>query len=673
MVAEAVGDVGVEQSDLTRAVYKCLYRSTLDSLINSKKIPTGAPKLFLQKLLVRKPCVAVAEHEAQVWAVGHAQTMGLDMVKSAFMKKASGGGGDGGGGGGGGGGGKAMAKAAAAFAGSVKGGELEHARAWTTRLAEALVTSIEAEQTLLRLVTELTLADLRNVMRQLSSPPPGGKQIVLSQVVANGVGGVAKVNLLRKLDLAVVPLVNAPLYLNGAWRLLPGRGPFSESGSPYALPLRYAEGEERRRPDRDPTGPMLALLDAGQRLRPDGSELNVIRLHRIWCMQNATADGSAELTIEKMIDEHVTLTLRNSFFDRVGGGGEEDDNGEIVIKGKAEVMRYLISDGFAMLNVGGSVEAPKKRGEGLTYVQPCALTAEGDTRVVFGAGGREANGSTAERLRMGELIKWGPWGQALSIVRVFEPLETHYEWVYRNQVGNFAGIKASLDKGVLYFLLVHHRAPSHAACPPFAAKVLGGSKAVFERLDNELSRMTGHIGAISANLLGDKFDDLQARRARGAAAAATDDALGSRGGSRGGSGGGSGGGGAEASPEMAHMREIERRAYQTCVTWDSGSPGAGPDLSVVSFAGRWLPLGETPKRAGELVICVRETIGWKYQSKPPAKGDAKPTASRKIGMLMREVFIDTKLHEAPPFAPGLAPGWALYEQYGRQPDEVNSK
>ena len=189
----------------------------------------------------------------------------------------------------------------------------------------------------------------------------------------------------------------------------------------------------------------------------------MIRLHRIFTMQSAAADAAAELTLDKMMDEHVTLTLRSCFFNQVSAD-------EPVIKGKAEVMRYLTNDGFSTLGVGGTPEAPKPKGEGCTFVQPCAITPDGDTRVIFGAGGKEATGSTKDRLRVGELIKWGPWGVALSIVRVFDPLPTHYEWVMRNNGGNFAGVRAMLAPSCKYYTIIHHHAPAHAQTPPFAAK-----------------------------------------------------------------------------------------------------------------------------------------------------------------------------------------------------------
>ena len=162
------------------------------------------------------------------------------------------------------------------------------------------------------------------------------------------------------------------------------------------------------------------------------------------------------------------------------------------------------------------------------------------------------------------------------------------EWVYRTQMGNFAGIKKLLDKGVIYYCIVHHHAPAHAQAPPFSAKVMAGQKGVFERLDNEMARMQGHIGAISPTFLGDKLDDLQARRAL---AAEEDAQLEHAGGDEG--------------EGQAEQREIARQAYKMSVEWDSGAPGDGPDISVLSFVGRWLPLGEQPKRMGELVICCR--------------------------------------------------------------------
>ena len=56
---EAVCDVSVEQSDLIRGVYKLLYRSKLDAVLTSPKIPNGASRQFLNRLIKRKPVVRV--------------------------------------------------------------------------------------------------------------------------------------------------------------------------------------------------------------------------------------------------------------------------------------------------------------------------------------------------------------------------------------------------------------------------------------------------------------------------------------------------------------------------------------------------------------------------------------------------------------------------------------
>ena len=117
-----------------------------------------------------------------------------------------------------------------------------------------------------------------------------------------------------------------------------------------------------------------------------------------------------------------------------------------------------------------------------------------------------------------------------------------------------------------------------------------------------------------------------------------------------------------------------------------------------------------PKRKGQLVVCVRETIGWKYLGKPakPKPGEAegageKPSAARKIGgaraargghlnstclsrlsflalaltllivcisppdptaVLVREFFVDKKLNEPKPAAPGFKAQWELHKLRG---------
>ena len=111
--------------------------------------------------------------------------------------------------------------------------------------------------------------------------------------------------------------------------------------------------------------------------------------------------------------------------------------------------------------------------------------------------------------------------------------------------------------------------------------------------------------------------------------------------------------------------EIAREAYGQCLNY--GGDGEGPKRSVLHFAGRWLPLGEGSKRKGQLVVCVRETIGWKYLSKPDKDGNDKPSAARKIGMLCREFFVDKKLYEPAPAAPGFKPQWELWKLSGGAP------
>ena len=158
-----------------------------------------------------------------------------------------------------------------------------------------------------------------------------------------------------------------------------------------------------------------------------------------------------------------------------------------------------------------------------------------------------------------------------------------------------------------------------------------------------MSRMVGKVAVISPNLLGDKITDLQARRQAGYGIPPDE----------------------TGSEQAAAERAIAQEAYDLSVGWESGAPGDGPDISVVCFAGKWLPLGEGPKRIGELVISCRETIGWKYENKPPPPGkDAKPSAARTIGMLIREFYYDTELHEAPPFAPAFRSAWELYVRRG---------
>ena len=284
------------------------------------------------------------------------------------------------------------------------------------------------------------------------------------------------------------------------------------------------------------------------------------------------------------------------------------------------------------------------------------LTSDGQTRVVYGAGSKESCGSLSERFRMGEQIKWGPWGNIVSLLRVEKPLETHYEWASFFSMSNFAAVKKFLDREVVYYCILNQYAPENKQSPLFVCKKFVGAKAVFDRLDNEMSRQAGNISCISAPLAGEKLRDLRTRRML---TADVDDLT-----------------IANGDPNVpAEQVELAREAYKQCLNFGQtlsqqanrlGQGGAeGPKRSVVHFCGKWLPLGEGSKRKGDLVITVRETIGWKYNTKPPkpaadgVEQEEPPSASRGVGMLCREFFIDRKLHEPLPPAPGLAPMWAL--------------
>lgn len=559
-------------------------------------------------------------------------------------------------------------------------GEAAKAKKWAKKVVKALEASRDGQRSLLRWITACTADELRDVQRALSAAPPGSQAILLADLCKAGVGGVAKLVMLQKLDKAMVPDSDGPLKLGSAFRLLPGRdAPPPPAGAPrtpkYTLPLRYAEGEEEVRGAADGTSPSyvetsqglfhphgLRLLDAGQRLAPDGTMFNVVRLHRIFAMQSAAADRAGSLILERMLDEFVTLTLRSAFFDKASAVLDDLSEEEIVLKGKSEVLRYMINDGFSLLKVGGP--SGKKANTGCQYVQPCMLTADGQTRVVLCAGTRESCGSTADRMRLGEQIAWSPWGTVLSIVRVEKPLETHYEWATFFQCGNFKGVKSMLDKDMTYYCILNQYAPENPKKPRFAAFKFEGLDASFGRLDSEMSRQVGSISVVSPPFSGEKLRDLRSRRVVVADEPASVIAN------------------HDPNAESVAMREqvkIAREAHHQCLHYGEtvrkeaerlGAGGAeGPKRSVVHFAGRWLPLGEGANRKGQLVVCVRETIGWKYNSKPPPPkpgddGDPPetPSASRKVGFLCREFFIDTSLHEPSPLAPGFGAAWAMHKQ-----------
>ena len=116
------------------------------------------------------------------------------------------------------------------------------------------------------------------------------------------------------------------------------------------------------------------------------------------------------------------------------------------------------------------------------------------------------------------------------------------------------------------------------------------------------------------------------------------------------------------SPDIQAKVAIAKEAYEQCLTY--GGPGEGPKRSVLHFCGRWLPLGEGPSRKGQLVCLVRETIGWKYDTKPPKEGkEEKPSAARGVGLLVREFFVGKKgtWPEPEPAAPGFRACWNMYK------------
>ena len=171
----------------------------------------------------------------------------------------------------------------------------------------------------------------------------------------------------------------------------------------------------------------------------------------------------------------------------------------------------LLPDSRSILVFGGF--DGKQKGSGMQYAQPVILTNDGQTRVVFGSGKRDTCGALADRFRMGEQIKWTPWGQIAQIVRVEKPLASHFEWVSFFQMANFAGVKKYLDKEADYYVITHTLFPESPAAPCFNAMKFSGQEDVFKRLDNEMSRQGGNISCISPTFTGDKLKDLRMRRA----------------------------------------------------------------------------------------------------------------------------------------------------------------
>jgi hypothetical protein len=639
VAAEAVGDVSVEQADLIRSIYKVMYKSnecgcTFDMVLLQQKVPNAAPRRFLSKLVKRKPCIKVSADEARAWC------------------------------------------------GDLDGeGEAAAAKAWAKAVQKAIDASRAAQASLLHWITYLTVEDLQAIQGELSTPPPGGSAILLNDMVASGIGGVAKNSLLQKLDTALVPDMDEPMRLPKTYRLLTGReaqGGASEAA--YGLPLRYAEGEEDKK-TKDPNALQeivmmsagawddsesvprwtnfrswdytttmrtqsgmpavaaagLGLLDAGQRLRPDGSQMNVLRLHRIWTMQNSAADKASCLTMERMLDEFVTLTVRSAFFETVAGIVDQFE-----LKGRSDVFQQLIGvKGFGELKARGP--EGKKAIEGLQYVQPAMLTDDGQTRVVFGAGTRETCGSLSEHFRMGEQITWSPWGTILSILRVEKPLDTHFEFLAFFNVNNYAAVKKMLASTVVYYELFNQSAPEGKQSKRFLARKYVGSAAVFGRLEAEMGRQSGNISTVSAPLAGEALSDLRKRKKHMSDPSVEDAEL----------------------PQLllngekgvpGEQIDLAREAHKLCLDGPEGgaAPEGAPKLSTVHYGGRWLPLGEGSNRKGELVLCVRETIGWKYNS----------IASRSIGFLCREIFCDKSMKEPQPRAPGFMAAWKLHIERG---------
>ena len=197
---------------------------------------------------------------------------------------------------------------------------------------------------------------------------------------------------------------------------------------------------------------------------------------------------------------HCLLSVRNGFF--------HAPTDQLVLRGRKEVLHYLTTEGF-----GESRAAPADSLSGLCFVQPCTMTAHGETRVLAGAGDRATCGSTKNRLRLGEQIAWSAWGRALSIVRVLQPLETHYEWAAFTQQGSFSAIKRLLAEDVVYYCITHNRAPAHAQVAPRSATMHMGAKEVFARLDLEMTRMKGKVSVVSPTLDAGRLDELQRERA----------------------------------------------------------------------------------------------------------------------------------------------------------------
>ncbi|KAL1528597.1 hypothetical protein AB1Y20_009937 [Prymnesium parvum] len=338
VLAEAVGDVPVEEVQLTKLIYALTYRTTVDSVI--KKCSRGAAREWLQVLMLRKPMIHKAEDTPHT----------KDPLAAAWLETAA--------------------------------SALDKAYKWATAVARVLDESFDAENRLIHLMTRATTDGLRVYQDRLNAMHDaingvakgdnlslsghtdgliedeaicalktvggahdvmgicsvcsldgrstqrsdstaecrgcaarksvflvrqrGAERLLLQHLVERSVAGVVRDTLQGKLSDATVADDDEPLDLASAWRL-PGRSPPTSTGVAslrsrrYPLSLRFAEGEEFigghglvgsfGRASR-------GLLDAGQRLSPDGSEYNVIRLHRLMALQSAEADEQVHLVIQ---------------------------------------------------------------------------------------------------------------------------------------------------------------------------------------------------------------------------------------------------------------------------------------------------------------------------------------------------------------------------------------
>ena len=197
MLGEAVGDVVLSRRPSSDSQRSSCTGGASTRPLASEKLPRGGARTWLTKLLRRPPLVRAPN-----------------------------------------------AAASAAWAAS----EMPAAQQWADEVAKALKASRAAEETLISLVTALSLDELRAVQSALSAPADAEhRPILLHELVAAGVGGrVAQRQLLAKIGASMVPDSDEPLALTRAYTLLPGREP--------TLPLRFAEGEEdgaaRRPPPR---------------------------------------------------------------------------------------------------------------------------------------------------------------------------------------------------------------------------------------------------------------------------------------------------------------------------------------------------------------------------------------------------------------------------------------